>query len=305
MTENFRSTIALVLDATGPALSEGIADGYAQANLVTVSRRVRTSASRRNPHRAVVEAVIPVSSYSLRHDWDLTTDLTNLRRVIEGVADAGRGEAISGGMRWRIGRSNADPVRFHCILAGVDGAHYEARSCIFVDWTLTAERRSAVRCETMLNARALTTDDSAPELAVVPGAGRGVSPLDIAYSINGDSTGGLFSLVIGFQRQAEAAGLDEEGTASAWAGSLTPDIAGRMVCRVALNVFDQAFRDEMRGGLTFSFVIGTATMVIDIPTAIMKASTRTHIDGNLYEYVVDFAAIQQENEDAATIELTS
>lgn len=305
MTENFRSTIGFARDTTGPALSATVADGYAASNLVSVSRRVRTSATRRDPHRTVVDAVMPCSAYALRHDWDLTSDTTNLIRAIEGVSDAGRGEAITGGRRWRIGKSGSDPVRFDCILQHVDGSHYEARKCLFTDWTITAERRSAVRCETTLNARELTTDDSSPTLAALPSGGRGVGPESLSYDFDGDTTGGMFSFVIGFQREAEAAGFSEAGVASAWAGALTPDIAGRMICRADPAVFDEAFRDEMRGSLAFTLALDGATLTITMGNVIVKATSRVHVDANLYEYALDFAAIQSGEADAAVIELVT
>ncbi len=246
-----------------------------------------------------------LSSFAVRHDWDMTSDVTNLMRAIEGMADAGRGGAITGGWRWRIGRGTADPVRFDVQLEHADGSHYEARKCLFADFTITAERRQAVRCETTLIAREFDTTDTGLTLAALPSSGRGIGPGDLSYNFDGDTTGGLFSFVVGFQREASAAGFSEEGVASAWAGSLTPDIAGRLVCRASLEAFDDAFRGTMEGSLLLSFNLPGWLVTMNFPNVVVKSPGRSHIDENLYEYALDFAALQVDDEDAAIIELTA
>ncbi len=306
-TRNAANRIGLFHDAAGPDMLTSVADAYAASSLVTIKRRIISTLSKRNPDRSAAGVRNLISAWSLEWDWPVTAELSNLYRVCEGFGDAGRGEAITGGYRWRISKGGT-PCGFGAVLDGIaGGTRYEGRRGIFTDATLTCERTSGTKMETSLQFLEFDEKDTAPDLATRPAPGRLASSLGTACSVDGDAAQTVFSVVLGFQREATPAGFDEAGVGSSWLGKLTPDVAGRIVCRLDSTRLATAFLGE---GLTVPVVLsltlpGGALFKVTMPACFLKVSTRVHIDDNLYEYSVDFAALENGTDDAVVMELTT
>lgn len=306
-TRNAANRLALYHDSAGPAALSPAGDRYVTTSGINLRRRIFATLARRDPHRQPDGVKMPQSSFAVEWDWVLSAEVGNLYRVLDGLSDAGRGEAITGGLRWRIGMGG-QPVAFNALVEGVaDGTRWEGRHGIFTDCTLTAERKSIVKVETTLSFLEFDTAETLSAADPALDSGPAVTALDVSATVSGDASQPVFGIVLGFQREADAAGFGEDGKGTAWRGRLTPDIAGRMILRATAERFDQAYRDA--DGLVTDVVLSLAipgglVLTVDMPACLMKCTARTLVDDNLYEHVLDFTALAEEGEDAAVIELT-
>lgn len=303
MNENWRNLIGFAHDSGTPDPVAAWTATRLHGSAVNLRRKPLNPITRRDVFRVPAAAAVPFSEHVLRWDWPLTSNLSPIILLCDGMSDAGRAEAITGGYRWRIGRG-AVPVGYNAILDTVDGLHHEG-SGIFTDWTITAERASEIQCQTTMALRSLTDDDSATALAAAPSSGRLATSSAAAASIGG-GTDPVMSIVLGIQREAKAAGFTEDGVAAAWEGPIVPDIAGRIVCRCPAASYDAALRDQLEASLTITFTLpGGATLAFTMPNCIFQATARAVVNRTSYEYALEFAAVQDGSDDAATIELVT
>jgi hypothetical protein len=301
MNENWRSVVGFEHDATGPDRLITWTPRPLNSSAVNLKRDEVATLRQRSPHRAASNVRGILSTYSVEWDWPLTSTLEYLRIILEMIGDPGRSDTADETTTYKVGRGK-DPIRSNIYLDGVDGSHYQAVSCILTDWTLNVDLAQHIRSESTFAARELRMMESAyswPDEA--PASGRVASAKDALVTIGGAQYP-VFGWSVGFQREASAAGLDEDGIASAWGGNLTFDIGGKLVCRAPADEFEEAFTSQRFDPITAVVELpGGASLTLQFPHCVLQADSKRIVSPELYEYALSWSALQAADSELATL----
>lgn len=302
MNENWRSLAGFEHDGTGPDRLPLWTTSRLNSSDLKLTRDVRADIQTRDPHRSA-SAVVPVlSTYSLEWDFPITSAAEYLLFVLCGIADAGRTTEAGGDYTFRIGRGK-DPVRSNIYMDGVDGSHYKLHGCLLTDWTLNIDLIDQISSQVTFAARRLELLGSAAAFAAAPSSGRPATALDSSVVIGGVEYP-VFGWSVGFQREAAAAGLDEDGTAEAWDGNQVPDIGGKITCRCPSADFDAAMTETLTKAIQAVINLpGGAVLTMDFPRCILQAASKRIVGPELFEFSLEWSAVQPESGDNATITL--
>ncbi len=290
-SENWRSTIDI-----DPAGAEGAIDTTQRMRVTgaAASRSALADIRIRDPLRRITD-VRPVL-----HAWDATVSLevsrlNQLRVVLDGL-----GQYLAADV-WQVDGS-ADPNRFHIVGTGVDGIVCNLRDCLLTDASFVIERRSVVAIDTNWSAAARSAEtvaegysDEEISLAV---------PAECAVTIDGEDFP-VFAGSVMFEREARPAGFSSAGVASALLGNITPDAVGRLVCQLDEATYEAAVASTMSGPLALRIgpLPGGMELVIDVPAVQYEVASRRLVGEELYEHVVEFAALGTPGAKLCTISL--
>jgi hypothetical protein len=303
--ENWRSLVGFTHDATGPARSPAWTSRRMNGSGVNLSREKLSEIQKRDPHRAASQSRILLSSYEIEWDFPVTSATEYLSLVFGAMADVGRAEVSGGDTVYKIGRGK-DPVRTDIFLTGADGSHYIGRRALLTNLVLNVDLIQQCRMQATFAPRELAvteTDTFAGSAA--PVSGRPATALDATVTIE-DTAARVFGWSVAFQREAKAGGFSEASVAAAWDGNLTPDIGGKMVCRCPRADFDEAFKTQIIRGITAVVQLpGGAALTMEFPRCILQATSKRVLSTEGYEYALEWAALQADDGDAATVTLES
>lgn len=288
MNENRFSRLSIAQTSGSPAVAWTAREVEAAA--ATITRRTESALKKRGPGRAPTQARPLLSTFEIA--WNCQPgSMALLSLLFDAIADADRYEAIPGGFQWTIG-NDRPPVRHSLMLAGVDGLTQTARNAVLSELILSLERTGALKAETTWIPLSLA---AAEDLELTAAE---VSPLlsHSGFSVSIDGTPvNAFGLSIGFQREIEAAGLNDAGDATAFSGRMVPDIAGRLVCRIPTADFHFSLTNSIEAALLVEFSGDGWTGQIELPTVTLQANRRSLVGPENYEYALEFAAVDSDN----------
>lgn len=301
--ENWRSIIGFEHDSEGPSRDILWSPRPMLSSGASMKRGDVATLKTRDPHRAASAVKALLSTYTVDWDWPVTSALDYLYLVLGMIGDVGRTNADEESVVFKVGRGK-DPVRTNLYADGVDGTHYLARACILTDWTLNVDTIQQVRAETTLASRELRIMEAAHTWEdAAPASGRLAAGKDCIVKIGGVQYP-VFGWSVGFQREAHAAGLDENSVASAWGGNLTFDIGGKVTCRAPAGEFDEALTAQREDPIeaTINFFGGTA-LKMEFPNCILQADSKRVVSPENFEYALQWSALQGADGDMATLTL--
>lgn len=300
--ENWRSTVGFEHDATGPDRLVAWSPRLMNSSGLDLKRNVVASLRRRDPHRAASEQLNLLSTFAAEWDFPLTSAVEYLQLVLEALGDVGRTNAAEGSTVYKVGRGK-DPVRTNLYMDGVDGTHHKAAGCILTDLTLNVDTLKSVTVGATWAARELVTGGGAFAGDAAPASGRLAMGRDSLVTV-GETQYPVFGWSVGFQREAQPAGLNENGVASAWGGNLTFDIGGKLVCRCTRPDFDEALTSQRIDPITAVIQFaGGSSLTMAFHRCILQADAKRVVSPEQYEYSLSWAATQADDDDCAIITL--
>jgi hypothetical protein len=286
-SENWLSTLELVADSSGPAGLTLNAATFLPLSLARIQRRVLSSVQRRDPHKQLEEARAIHSSYAMGWDFQVSDADVPLLACMEALGDPGSMAVVPGGHTCEV-RTSTSARRYHATARGTDGTTQALESGILTDLQLSIERRSLLRVATTWEFWRML--DSAPDLSPANFSQTGyANPADTVVRIGGIEAV-VFAGSLAFGREARPAGFTEDGEATAWEGSLVPDMVGRLVMRLDSDDFMDAFEGTVNTSLEIEIPTPGKTLTISAPKCALQIPDKRAVGPELYEHIVEFVA---------------